>query len=355
MTTSHNTLLAAFTYCGVLLLSYSKVADAQPTWTQISLPNVSACSTTDTSPYSYTTGCLMGSTTEPSEPSLASTSNPDVIVPAGISFSGNGEYTTSDGSTLCYYPNGTQQEYSGPNVWEYDSHNAWTRPGQAQVTNAAYYLYSNYIGSSSSGYGIAVEADFQGSASAGTAGAVFFSDNPCFSGGREYGLEYDFNASTTALYWQANANCGVSGVGDGVICFTDSSYTTALPSQTNNCVINTSDIPPSTQWIYELYFTSNIGSFNANCVIYDSGLTPYTTHNPFTTKSGWTWDSTTGVYSGPLDSWFVAPELQSAPGAGYYYATVDSTAVPVTTTGTCANDGGASVACMDVYLVDVAK
>ncbi len=202
-----------FASLAILTSGLTGLVQAQ-TWTQVSIPNVGTCYY----PGGATTnGCVMGNSTEPSsQPNPMTVSNPGIINNPGLGTDGNtqGQYRTS-----CSYPNGTPQQYNGPNIW-------WGggKAGTPVEGSSSYWLISNYVQWYDAFYGMEFNGRFLGSTSPANSGhaAAFYTDNYCFQGGREYGVRYDFNSGALQLYWSANTNCSS---GD---CYTNSSLTSPI-------------------------------------------------------------------------------------------------------------------------------
>jgi len=275
------------------------------TWTQVSTPTVGTCYTPGSPPVT-TAGCLMGTSSQPSsQPNPTSASTPGSINNPGL---GTNSSTPGQYRTGCYYPNGTQQQYGGGNIWAPVSN-----AGNPVVSSSSYWLLSNYIQWYDAFYGLEFYGKFSGSTSpAGSGdGAIFYTDNECFNGGREYGVRYDFYSGGLQLYWSANTNC------DSIVCYSDSSRNTRVFESSDACVIQ--NLSPSSDRIYQIYFTNSGGQDYVNCALRDTSQNPITT-NYFAAKSGFNFNSTTGVFSGPLSSWFARPTTSSLSGAGWLTA-----------------------------------
>lgn len=295
-----------------------KSASAQ-TWTQVNVPNVGTCYYPGP-PIITTNGCVMGSTSQPSsQPNPTSQSTPASINNPGL---GTNSGTPGQFRTGCTYPNGTPQQYGGGNIWAPAS-----IAGQPVVSSSSYWLISNYIQWYDSFYGLEFFGRFTGSTSPSGSGdgAIFYSDNECFSGGREYGVRYDYSSGSLQLYWSANTNC------DSIVCYSDSARTTRVHEQSNACVIT--GINPAQDHVYQVWFSSNNGQATVNCALKDSNLNPITT-NKFDSKPGWSFNFSTGVYSGPLDSWFARPTTLSVSGAGWLTAAFDNRVLNPSGSGT---------------------
>jgi hypothetical protein len=298
------------------------IANAQ-TWTQITTPSVGNCYYGTTT----TNGCVMGTSTEPSsQPSPPSPSNPDIIYPPGVGTNSmtQGEYVGVYDGYYCAYPDGSPQMYNGPNIW-------WGGgvAGTPVVAIPAYWLYSAYQESIYGGYGLEFNVSFQGSTSPTNSGlaSIYFGDSYCGTGDREYGIAYNYNTGGLQLYWNTYNNCGASS------CYLNSELTERAPAAVGNgCVIKTGSggISPSTAYIYDIYFTSSGGTNYVNCIIKSAATEEPLTTNYFTGPSNFTFNSTTGVFSGPLDSGYAPPVEGAASSAGYYIANTVSEVLGVT-------------------------
>jgi hypothetical protein len=250
--------------------------------------------------------------------------NPGVGNPTNVS----GAYITG-----CDYLNGVVPYYGSPQeIWQINS--AFNIiPSNPCVTGPLFSIQSNFIFSWESGYGLEFNGSFTGWTNDGAAG-IFFTDNQFTQGGREYGVGYVFQSKSLSLYWSINTNCGNN------VCWTgyDSTHQVgtgvSINETFNQCTINTNSangpaIDPSQNYIYNIYFTSVNGTPYVNCIIKSaSSLTALTT-NYFTSPSNFTFDSNTGIFSGPADSWFPAPIGDNTPaGAGWYTASILPTSTP---------------------------
>lgn len=295
-----------------VLLSYGvqPLRAQSPVWTQIPLPNPVACSTTQGGT-SSPSNCDWGTVQEPIGSGLSAT-----LINPGVGNQMGAAYITG-----CTYLNGTPGYFgSQQNLWQVDAANG-VIPGQQCITGPLFFIQSDFIFSWEAGYGLEFNGRFTGSTNDGTAG-IFFTDSQFTQGGREYGVAYVFPSKTLSLYWSIDTNCSnncwpgydsVNQVGTG----------TAINATYSQAFIDTSQLDPSTDHVYDIYFTSVNGTTYVNCVIIDaSSLTPLTT-NYFLPKDGFSFDNNSGIFSGPVDSWFPAPTGDNQPaGAGWYTAAI---------------------------------
>src|SRR5579872_1218445 len=301
--TTHTSVAHRIAYLATAFLLFTITISAQPTWTQITMPNVGACSYTagGTADPSY---CNWGSVVEPSsQPAWPSPSSPIVMENPGT---GNSSSTSGVYEASCYYPNGYPGEAGGPNLWWYAP--PIVQPGyQCGGIGPLYFLRTAFIDETTGGWGVEVNASFQGSTDSGQA-AIFYSDDQSTTGGREYGLQYVWNSPTQSnfmvLKWSHNTNCGP--------CYTNSSYTgTPLSEAVNGCVVNTDTsnggLDVTTAYIYDIWFQL-VGGVTPTvyCQIKDaSSLTALTTNYFRSTAldgtTTLTWDSTNHWVSAQVD------------------------------------------------------
>ena len=311
----------------LLLCAVQQVRAQSPVWTQIPLPNPSSCSATPGGS-SSPSNCVWGNVQEQIGSGYSATLlNPGVGNPAGVS----GAYITG-----CSYLNGVVPYYGSQQaIWQVNSA-LGIIPGNPCVTGPLFSIQSDYIQWWESGYGLEFNGSFTGSTNDGTAG-IFFTDSQFTQGGREYGVAYVFQSNALSLYWSINTNCGNNVCWTGYDPNTQTGTGSSVNGTYNQCTINTdpnTGIDPSTAYIYNIYFTSVNGTPYVNCIIKSaSSLTALTT-NYFTGPSNFSFDPSTGIFSGPVDSWFPAPIGDNQPvGAGWYTAAI----LPTTTASPTGN------------------
>jgi hypothetical protein len=306
-------LLAVLLSCGV-----QQLRAQSPVWTQIPLPNATAC---------YPPGANPSSAT----PSQCDWGNSGSSIGSGYSATLNnpGVGNTNGGVYIggCYYLNGTPDYYGSPyNIWQlYPPSNVY--PGGACATGPLFSIQSNYIYWWEAGYGLEFNGHFSGWTNDGSVG-IFYTDSQFTQGGREYGVAYVFQSNTLSLYWSYNTNC-VANCYTGYNSMTMQGIGTPLSASYDQCIINTNAnmgpaLTPSNDYIYDIYFTSSGSGTTVNCLIKDaSSWTPLTT-NYFLSKSGFTFNYSTGVFSGPVDPTYPAfPTMDNQPdGAGWYSASI---------------------------------
>lgn len=282
----------------LVLMLFSAGLHAQ-TWTQVSMPNL--------------TQYLTGSSYTPTQPSLPSPNNRALINNPGVN---NSPYTGGAYVSGCYYGNGPSLWWDG-RMYGY----TWIYPGGQKVTGPAAYLTTDYINWWDAFYGVEFNGSFQGATNSGQ-GAVFYSDDPCLAGGREYGVRYNYSNGGLQLYWSSTTNCGPSG---SALCWNDSTSRQAynqIPETSDACVINTSVVNPSQYWVYDIWFSGG----SIHCEVKDPNSfspVPYA----FYGHSAFSYDSNGYVFSGPVPAWFPAPAPLSLYGAGYIFANMVPTIV----------------------------
>jgi hypothetical protein len=258
----------------ILLLCGSQQMRAQsPVWTQIPLPNASSCSATPWGS-SSPSNCVWGNVQEQIGAGYSATlMNPGVGNPAGVS----GAYITG-----CNYLNGTPGYYgSQQNLWQVASAYGII-PGHPCVTGPVFSLQSNYILWYQAGYGLEFNGRFSGTTNDGAAG-IFFTDSQFAQAGREYGLAYVFQTNALSLYWSINTNCYNNVCWTGYDPNSQTGTGSVVTETYDTCAINTNPnygpaIDPSTDYIYNIYFTSVNGTLTANCIIKSaSSMTALTT------------------------------------------------------------------------------
>jgi hypothetical protein len=300
------------------------VVYAQPVWTPIPVGNQSACSTSPGGP-SAPSNCDWGSVTQqiPVQ-ALPSPSSPAYMYNPGV---GNDPQTTQlVYLTDCYYLNGSPGEYGGPNTWLYGGPGSYVQPGAQCAVGPIYPLQSAYINWWDAGYGLAFYGSFQGySDNNDTTAGVYYTDQQTSQAGREYGVRYvwpgiSYSSGQLQLYWSSNTNCGGQCYSSG------SPYppSSEMFANVNACTVDTNpndtyNISPFTPYIYEIWFSAVGSSTYVNCLIFNSAEQPLT-NNYFTGPSNFTFDPATGIFSGPIDSWFPYPPTHDGEfnGAGYY-------------------------------------
>lgn len=166
--------------------------NAQPTWTQI---------LSDTSKTDERSGTYYAINTQAASPvtgvdvSSFSTS-PYLQIPSEIP-SGSGYAYADDG--VCT---------SGPSWW------TASIPMDGQSRPPSSRIVSNYGPATGSYKGIGLNGAFGGPGSGVLSGggtmneAVYFHEQPCYFGGREYGFSYDPVNDFLIGYWSTNSNCG---------------------------------------------------------------------------------------------------------------------------------------------------
>jgi hypothetical protein len=324
MRVSIKVVSVALSLLGVLLLSDVQQLRAQsPVWTQIPLPNPSECSSTPNGA-SSPSNCDWGSVSEQIGSGYSATLlNPGVNNPSNVS----GAYISG-----CTYLDGTPGYYSSTqDLWQIASQYD-IFPGQACNTGPLFSISSDQIYYWESGYGLEFNGSFTGSTNDGAAG-IFFTDSQFTQAGREYGVGYVFETSALSLYWSIDTNCYNN------VCWTGYDSEPGMQMATGSvvteiedqCTINTNSnngpaINPSTDYIYDIYFTSVSGTTMVNCIIKSASSETALTTNYFLSKSGFTFNASTGIFSGPVESWYPAPiGDNTAAGAGWYTATLHPT------------------------------
>ncbi len=132
----------------------------------------------------------------------------------------NGSITHANNTDVASYPymqipsgppfGGTNDSYcTSPPSW-------WTAsvPAGGIVRGPQSRLESNYGPASGSYKGIGIYGTFGGGSVTGSGGsileAVYFNEQKCYFGGREYGFFYNPATDNLTAYWSTNSNCGTS-------------------------------------------------------------------------------------------------------------------------------------------------
>ena len=185
-------MFRTYVYAALFSTLTTTSLSAQPTWSQImTILNSSG----DASGNFYNFNAYLNSSSPTVVNNTDTTDNPSMVIPTDGT--GNPETTwLNDNVSPC------SSSSSYPSYWT---------GGTSPSRSPQQFLRSNYGPPSGTYKGLTFYGAFNVAAASSGGGNIvessFFHEQPCFSGGREYGVQYNFNNSTLSFYASTYTNC----------------------------------------------------------------------------------------------------------------------------------------------------